>query len=505
MFFATRVMKKKITKIARAWRQPLILVLLAILFSSAPPAFATRHDAQMVSLMKSLCPGAQLRLDGAVNTGGGNLYLPLFSPAKLAAKKAGTAQAKVQLKGRFPQVQSQPSPGEALLYLLDDGTAFLRVVKTKNGLSFPALESFPQSVRNELLCCRLPEDLIVPEHFALAGVWQPVVGELVIALQPEALNKTGNSTGKAAGGTKVGAVAQSAVFFLSSSSTGAVNLLDALTFKKLAEFSIAGTPSGLCLIKNKLYLADQTKNRLLVFEPSTAALVREINLPPKSAPKAIVPVGDNLLYVSENGAGALGVLELSTGKLLLQTKLPPGPSRMAITPNGNTALVLTPSTGQLSFVSTLNHRLLGSITVGANPAFVTISHDGRYAYVSCKSADHVAVVDITRRQVLGVIKTGAGPSGLVLSPDGTKLYVALAKDNQILVYDLAGRAELTRVKLPIDVDFPGGICLNTDGTKLLVTSAATANAGILDLVKGEFIAWPELGRSSDEAILVLLP
>jgi len=55
----------------------------------------------------------------------------------------------------------------------------------------------------------------------------------------------------------------------------------------------------------------------------------------------------------------------------------------------------------------------------------------------------------------------------------------------------------------MDVDFPGGIALDASGERMVVTSAATPNIGIIDLAKGEVVAQPEIGRSSDDARFVI--
>ena len=469
-----------------------LLPLVIVLCSTLLPAHATRQAAELATTLKTIFPDCRLRLDGALETKEGDLYLPLM-PAQVLKK------TQVKLLEVFPQQQAVKTKPQALFF--DNGVTFIRVLVAGKARTFLPLASLNEKERKIVLAGHLPEDLIVPEGFILPAAFKPVIGQTAVLIgEPSQIvvspptHVTAHSVSQS---TKHG-------LFLTSRNSGNITLVDQSTWKKISDFPTEGTPAGMAYVAGRIYIADISKNRILILDTVAKQFVGQIDLLPKAAPKSIVPVASGkILYVSESGTADVAVVEVDTSKVLLRTKVPPGPGRMAITPNGNTILVLNTITGQVTFISTLNQRVLGSIVVGSNPTAVVISPDGKTAYVSCRGAlNHIAVIDIAKRGILTNIKTGNGPTGLAISADGATLYNAIAKDNLIAVFDTATRASIKQIKLPLDIDFPGNIFLTADGKKLIVSSASTTAFGVLNVESGEFECQPVIGHSSDEIISV---
>jgi len=467
-------------------------LLLYISFVLVQPAYATRHSPELVAALKSLFPDCRLRLDGALETKDGDLYLPVL-PAQ-ALKKTPVKLGEVY---PLPAAKAKPQ-----VLFFDDGVTFMRVLVTGKTRTFLPLASLTEKGRKTILAGHLPEDLIVPEGFVLPVSFKAVVGQTAVALGE--LPKDANASSNQPTGSRVKTPAANSRLgvFLTSRNSGNITLVDQATWKKISDFPTEGTPAGMAYVAGRIYIADISKNRILILDTTAKQFVGQIDLLAKAAPKAVVAMpGGKLLYVSESGTADVAVIEVDTSKVLLRTKVPPGPARMAMTPNGNTILVLNTITGHVTFISTLNQRVLGSIVVGANPTAVAISPDGKTAYVSCRGAlNHIAVIDIAKRGILANIKTGNGPTGLAISADGSTLYNAIAKDNLIAVFDTATRASVKQIKLPLDIDFPGNIYLMPDGKKLIVSSASTTAFGVLNIESGEFECQPVIGHSSDEII-----
>jgi DNA-binding beta-propeller fold protein YncE len=120
------------------------------------------------------------------------------------------------------------------------------------------------------------------------------------------------------------------------------------TFKKIAEFPTEGTPGGMAYADGKLYIADQSKNRILKLDPLRKQFIGQMDLPAHSAPKGVAALPDGeLLYVSESGSSSIAVFEAKDDRLLVRTKVLSGPGRLAVTPNGSTLLVLNVPAGKL--------------------------------------------------------------------------------------------------------------------------------------------------------------
>jgi DNA-binding beta-propeller fold protein YncE len=459
-----------------------LTISMALSFGPVQPVLATRQAPELATLCKSIFPECRFRLDGALEHKS-DLYLPVM-PA-------------VAKKGKIALVESYPA-GEKTrpdCLVFDNGVTFIRVVASGKLKTFPALTGLSEKAKKQIMAGKLVDDLIVPEGFYLPTSFKPVVGQTAVALIDGVQEHKGEPTKRHISGKHGG-------IFLTSRHSGVVSLVDETTLKLISDFPTEGTPAGMAYVDGLIYIADQSKNRVLILDPVAKRFAGQIDLLPKSAPKAVVALpSGKLLYVSESGTADVAIIEVETGKVLLRTKVAPGPARMAITPNGNTIVVLNSITGQATFISTLNQKVLGIVNVGANPTAVVISPDGKTAYISCRGASNqIAVVDIVKRGIIANIKTGNGPTGLALSADGSTLYNAVAKDNLIAVFDTATRSSIKQIKLPLDIDFPGNIALMPGGKKLIVSSATTTAFGVLNVESGEFESQPVIGHSSDEII-----
>ncbi|HEY9732749.1 MAG TPA: beta-propeller fold lactonase family protein [Drouetiella sp.] len=519
----------------------LTCALLAPIFASLfqQPALATRLSTEMKAAVSAAFPESKVRLDGALETKAGQLYLPLIpvptkavtdkkpadrGPAlrqkgaadksvedKSASDKGASDKAAkaVQLREKFPETGENP---DALFFSND--WCYLRLIKKGSVKTTINSSALPEKLRKQLFSCRFAPDLIVPENFALPRVMKPLAGELAISILPEAVPKPktiGVANAPDAGGADaagkakpVNATAHGAVF-ISSPGSGKITMLDDKTLDKLTEFPTEGTPAGMTVADGRLYIADQGKSRILILDPKKRQFLGQIDLTPKSAPKGLAALPNGkLIYASESAAGNIDVIETDTGKVLLKTKVQAGPSKVVMAPSGNLIIVLNPPSGQATLITTNNQKVAGVVKVGANPNAVVFSKDGAFAYVSNRVSNTVTIIDVGKRQPVGNLDTSAGPTGLTLSKEGDKLFVANAKDNSISIFDLEKRVKIQDVKLPLDVDFPSSLFLMPDGEHVLVSSASTDAVGIFNVSKMEFEKQPVIGNTSDEMLWLSL-
>lgn len=473
------------------------LVLFACLVS-APVAYATRLPVDLKAKLAKLFPESKVRLDGAIETKGGNLYLPLVPTAKQEAKPP-----EIRLNGVFP------SRSEPVLLSFSNGWFFLKVQKLGKNKTVAVPANLPEALNKSLLSCRFPADFIVPEGFILPRALKPTVGEQPIAFEgekPKVVEKPPEHH-EAPPPKKVVHTSENSHegLFVTSPRSGKITLLEPNGFTKLAEFPTEGTPGGLAYAEGKLYITDQSKHRVLKLDPDRQRFVGQINLPEYSAPKGVAALPNGkLLYVSESGSGNIAVFETESDRLLVRTKVLSGPARMAITPDGNYLIVLNTPAGKITIISTRNQRVMATVLVGTMPNQVEISADSQRAYISNRVSNSVSVVDILKHQVVETLKTGAGPTGLTLDDTGDRLFVANAKDNTIGVFDLKAHKKLDDIKLPLDVDFPGALTLMPNKQRILVSSESTEAIGLLDTNTLAFEKQPVIGHPSDEFLLVPL-
>lgn len=460
-----------------------VLAVVSAIGLCAPYASATRLPADLKSQIGVHLPAVKLfRLDGSLQTGSGDLYLPLMPPQGFQPARNPGVDAVL------------PSAENPDLIVFSSGWTFLRVVKEGPHRTLKLPQSLPEKMRKHILASKFPFDLLVPDGFILPLSLKSIRGDVSVSIIDDL------SIARQANVGEMPALSGSGVVIATSPGCGKLALIDDKTFKKIDEFPTEGTPCGITYFGGIVYVADQTKHRILQFDPTKRAFLGQIDLPTKCAPKGVAAlIPGKLLYVSESATNHIAVLELPSGRLLLRTKVPAGPGRMAITPSGTYLLVLNATAGALTMLTTANQKMVASIPIGPAPGFMTVSKDSQFAYVASKGANTVSIVELgSKRAVVHKLKTGNAPTGVALNGDQTKLFVANAKDNSIWVFDLKTNEKVDEVKLPIDLDFPGEITLMPDGERLLVSSEATDTVGILNTSSLKFEEQPILGFTSDE-------
>ncbi len=445
----------------------------------------------MTGPVQNLFPSSHVRLDGGLTTRDGDLYLALL-PLSGAVKKGRT-----ELELSYPD-EKQPE-----LVLYNNGMGFIKLHKKGDASYIHLPGDLPDKVKKRLFTYRLAPDLIVPEGFVLPKSLRGLAQELSVSVADDAVVLSPEFGKKQAKKTRYSG---KGVIFLTSVSAGTITIIDTEKLTKVAEFPTEGTPCSMDYVDGKLYIADQTKNRILILDPDLHRFIGQIDLPPGSAPKglAAAPSGQ-WLYVSESGTGNVSVIETAKQKVLVKTRVGAGPGRMMITPDGLYLLVLCSTAGDLTVMSMYNQKVVSNIKVGAMPVAVTVSSDSKHAYVSNRMANSVTVIDLSTRSVAGTIATPNGPGGLLLSPDNLTLYVACGRENKVAVYDTRSLAKLHDIEMTAPIEFPGWLCYLPGRKKILVVSQQSDAFGVIDTDTMTLKVVPGPGHPSHESHFQPIP
>lgn len=488
--FSARKGKNKIRVLGlRRFVLALLFFMVASLVGPLP-ASATRLPDNLRKTIAEKFPQVTVRLDGVLQTKKGTLFVPLIPKASQASDKP------VALSGVYPAKHP-------LILAFDNGWFFVKLSNLSGKLVLTLPEDLSPAVRDALKANHLPPDMIVPQNMAVVPSMKCVIGELdidVASEQAASSEDDGDSFAESPADVSSG----DGKIFVTSPATGKILILDK-DFKKVAELQTDGTPGGMTIANGRLFIADQTKNRVLIVNPVANKFDGQIDLPPGSSPRGVTAMRTGrFLYVTESAKNTVTLIELASKKVLVRTLVRPGPGRIEITPNGYLLLALNTQSSELTFISTLNQKNLGAINVGQMPSDIVIKKNNRTAYVSNRMSNTISVVDIGQRKVVDTMSTPDGPTGLALSADETLLYAANAKDNSISIFDLKTHQKLEDIRLPLEVEFPGAIVLLPDGKSLLVTSAATDTAAVLNTETKKFEQEPVLDFTSVNAIFVPL-
>jgi YVTN family beta-propeller protein len=459
------------------------LLLVLILFLLNICAFATRLPSDLRKNVLNVIHNGSVRIDGAISTDDGLLYLPLV-PAKQAGAKKEKDKDKIEIDEFYPSANNP----DIIFYT--NSWAHIKTIKKGDVRTILLPANMPEKIKKRVLNLVFPFDLIVPEGFVMPKSLKSLAKELPVAIVDDAAIDKPDFGIKKIGLNKEHYKGYGTIFATSIVS-GTVSVLDGKSLNKIVEFPTEGTPCGMDFAEGRLYIADQAKNRILMLDPIAKKFIGQIDLPPsrdnanmRSAPKSVAAFGNGkLLYVSESGLNDIAVIELATQKMLMRTKVSIGPSRIALTPDGIFLLVLDVTAGEVTIISTYNQKVICSIKVGNIPTDITISKDSKHAYVSNRMSNTISIIDITKRMIVGTIQCGQAPTGLCLSNDNKHLFVVNARDNTISTYDINSLLKTNEIKLPLDVDFPGPLCLLPDGNRLLVTSQQTDVIAVVDISK----------------------
>jgi YVTN family beta-propeller protein len=454
------------------------LVLLAAM--SCTPAFATKVPKELKEAIKEKFPQGQLRIDAMIQDADGTLYVPILPPSTTKV----TAEQKIT---------TTFSSNDLIVF--SNNWIFLKLQKSNNKLVLMLPNDLPEPVMRALYKGSLPPDLLIPQNMAVSGKLKPLVKELSVeilkdgappVIAEEKLDM--NSDEK---------------LFLASPKSGKIYVLNR-NFEKVSEVPTDGTPACLVWFKDRLFVCDQSKSLVVVYNPNSMKWDTFIEFPMGSSPRslAVSPKGDQI-YVCESAASTVATVDLATKKVTQRTKVLNGPGDIAITPDGYT-LIVSSGTGHVSFISTLTNRVVGIVTCGKMPSNVILSKKHKLAFVANRVSNTVSVIDTTQRKLITNISVGEGPTGLALDSTEDRLFVANAKDNTISVFSITQAAsnkfdKIETVSLPLDVEFPGCLVLTADLNHILVTSAASDTVGFLNLETLKFDKQVQVGQATMEA------
>ena len=231
-----------------------ILIALLAMFSLAAvlpqQASATRVSKPLAEAIQARFPQSLIRLDASIETKLGELFVPVIVPGMNPKNGAVTL------------VESFPEPKTPDVLLFSDGWCFLRVYKKGSINTVISAESLPVPLRKILLSGKMPDDLIVPEQFSMPRSLKVVTGDLKIPLIDDAvaaLPKIEESKSSPKSGGH-GAV------IVTSPKNGNVLMLDEHALTKIGEYPTEGIPTGLACGNGKVYITDQAKSCVLIFD-----------------------------------------------------------------------------------------------------------------------------------------------------------------------------------------------------------------------------------------------
>ena len=226
-----------------------------------------------------------------------------------------------------------------------------------------------------------------------------------------------------------------------------------------------------------------------VFENSNTPATTQAN------PSGVAIVG-NRAYVANQGTNTVSVLDATTGAAVGNPiVVGSAPTGVAASPDGSKVYVTNRTSGSVSVISTADNKVVNTITVGTQPESVTFYTDGTrvYAYVTNYGSKSVSVIDTTLAQQPKVIATisnvGTNPRGIayVQTANGPRVYVANSGAGTVSVINASTNKLIdTKPSTTLTVDpisvgsAPQQIAVSPDGTRIYVTNQNSNSVSVIN-------------------------
>ncbi len=188
-------------------------------------------------------------------------------------------------------------------------------------------------------------------------------------------------------------------FFVSDSSLGTVNVVDAASFETVTRYPVGYGVFGTVLTAD---------GRTLYANDEAASTVTAVDTTDGSA-KAVIP----------------GFSQPRQG--------------IRLAPDGKEAFVTNFPGDKITVVDLATHKITGEITGFKALRAISITKDGKTLYAGNSGANEVAVVDLAKREIVERVPVGKDPYGAALTPDGKFVYSGNKADNSLSIIDTATR------------------------------------------------------------------
>jgi len=137
---------------------------------------------------------------------------------------------------------------------------------------------------------------------------------------------------------------------------------------------------------------------------------------------AITNDGDRL-YVANEASNSLMIINPATKEILREIEINEQPHYVALSPDETKAYVSNRGSDNISVIDTKTFEILSTIQVGDEPHEIALNPEGTVLYVTNAGSFDVSVVDLGAGEEIKRLAASRGTWGIDRSPDGTKLYV----------------------------------------------------------------------------------
>lgn len=136
---------------------------------------------------------------------------------------------------------------------------------------------------------------------------------------------------------------------------------------------------------------------------------------------AVSPDGTRLYVVAEH-SNSLIVVEPATGRVLREIRVGLRPHGVAVGPNGDRLFVTNRLSDSVTVIDARDGRVWSEIPVASEPHGLAADAQGRMIFVANTGDDSISVIDSRAGREVKRLVGGRGPWGIALAPSGRSIY-----------------------------------------------------------------------------------
>lgn len=237
-------------------------------------------------------------------------------------------------------------------------------------------------------------------------------------------------------------------FYVSDSSLGLIERVDATTFKTAERYAAGPGAFGTVLSKDgrTLYINNQASNAVISMNTETKianAVITGFSQPRQGV--RLSPDG-RVLYVTNFVSDKITLVDTATNKITGEIGGFNKIRAISVTADGKTLFAANSGNNTLSVVDTTTQKVTSTIPVGKQPYGAALSPDGKFVYSGNLGDNSVSVIDVPTRKVIATVTGFNEPrQAIVFTADNRYAWV-LNKDLSLSRIDRETQRIVSTVK-----------------------------------------------------------
>ena len=164
---------------------------------------------------------------------------------------------------------------------------------------------------------------------------------------------------------------------------------------------------------NKIFVTSRRPESLTMINPDILAIVDVMNLDNPPFGININPT-ERYYYITDDVDNQLIIIPIKAVKQERMIPTEVKPHSIAFTPNDRIILVTNEGSNTISIISSLQEKVLKNIEVGIAPTDIVVTNDGKKVYVANHKDRTVSVIDIEKMKKIKDITVGENPVKLFI-------------------------------------------------------------------------------------------